>query len=66
MSNTEVQSMLNNMVEFFYEGNEVRTVKVEVIKTTDSGKTLIIGRDEARNKQYRSFDVTKMKMAHII
>ncbi len=65
MSNAEVQSMLNNTVEFFYEGDEVRTVKVEVIKEAN-GKTLIVGRDEARNKQYRSFDVTKMKMAHII
>lgn len=63
MKAEEVQVMMNRTVEFTYEGaDEVRTVQVEAIKTVDSGKVLIVGRDEARNQQYRSFDVTKMSV----
>ena len=50
-------------LKFVYDGkvDETRTVYVENVKQCSTG-VLIIGRDEARQGKYRSFNVSKMHL----
>jgi hypothetical protein len=59
MSRQVVQQYIGQNVVFMYDGKQ-REVNAELLKDTNAGAVLLVGRDAVRNHQYRSFDITKI------
>lgn len=49
------EQFINQVIEFGYKG-ETRRVTVEKVSKTRNGKTMLSGRDAARNDEYRQFN----------
>lgn len=58
---------VGEVITFFYPdqktgGKEVRSIELEEVKECANGNIIAVGLDNAKNRAYRSFNLSKMQL----